>query len=68
MNTIERDEWTKEALALHYWDVLDSPPNGWGQHVSQYFGQSHMILIAGHEMFGAEEFDEEVDKAKKERG
>ena len=38
--------WTLERFAQHYADTLRSPPNGWGQHVSPIFGQSHHIIQA----------------------
>ncbi len=28
-----------------YIDLLNSPPNGWGQHVHPIYGQSHNLLF-----------------------
>jgi hypothetical protein len=38
--------WTLEQFAEHYADTLAAPADGWGQHVSPIFGQSHWIMNA----------------------
>lgn len=45
-------QWTLDDYARHYADILVMPPNGWGQHVSPHFGQSHQIMIAASKLFG----------------
>lgn len=45
-------EWAVSDFAKHYCEVMQAPPNGWGQHVSDHFGQSHDIAIAAHRATG----------------
>ena len=42
---------TVEDLAAEYVDALNSPPNGWGQHMTRY-GQSHHMLNYMSRTFG----------------
>lgn len=45
-------EKTLEELAREYVELLNSPPNAWGQHVHPTFGQSHAMLNAMIKAFG----------------
>lgn len=47
-------EWTIEDYAQHYVSTINNQPNGWGQHVSDIFGQSHNIMWAASKLFGHE--------------
>ena len=33
-----------KKLAREYVGLINSPPNGWGQHVHPVYGQSHAML------------------------
>lgn len=52
MTDKHHSKWTLDDYAKHYADILVMPPNGWGQHVSPIFGQSHMIMAAATRRFG----------------
>lgn len=43
---------TLKDLARQYVDLLNSPPNGWGQHVHPMYGQSHAMLWYMIKTFG----------------
>jgi len=47
--------WTLEQYAQHYALTLARPANGWGQHISPIFGQSHYIMIAARKHYSEEE-------------
>ena len=55
MTTLHQD-------AQDYVNVLNSQPNGWGQHVHPQFGQSHHMLSAMYRKHGRVEFDTVVDR------
>jgi hypothetical protein len=52
---------TIQQDAKDYVDLLDSAPNGWGQHVHPQYGQSHNMLWIMHERHGKAQFDAAVD-------
>lgn len=41
------NQWAKE-----YVDLLNSPANGWGQHVHPRYGESHSMMFAMLQIFG----------------
>ena len=41
--TEEQDQIRQQEMRV-YVDALDSPPNGWGQHIIDGHGQSHHYL------------------------
>ena len=45
-------DWTLEDYARHYVETINSPANGWGQHCSALFGQSHNIMAESSKLFG----------------
>jgi hypothetical protein len=45
-------EKTLEELAREYVYLLNSPPNGWGQHVHPIYGQSHAMMWHMIKTFG----------------
>ena len=47
--------WTVEDYAKHYDETINSPPNGWGQHISAIFGQSQAIMHRAQRLFGEKE-------------
>ena len=61
-------DWTLDQFATHYVETMAKPPNGWGQHVSDLFGQSHFIMIAASELFPSDEVHREFEKAIREAG
>lgn len=61
-------KWTLKDYAKHYADTLASPANGWGQHVSPYFGQSHFIMREARKLWGNEKVQEAFKAAIKEKG
>ncbi len=44
--------WMLDDYAQHYVAVLHRPSNAWGQHLSEFFGQSHNVLQRMRELFG----------------
>ena len=46
--------WTVDDYARHYVETISAPPNGWGQHVSPLFGQSHFVMIEASKRFGSD--------------
>lgn len=60
MKTISN--WTVEDYAAHYVETLKKQPNGWGQYISETFGQSHVILFKATKLFGAEKTDAAISK------
>lgn len=65
MNKLVKD-WSVDDYASHYVQVINSQPNGWGQYISSTFGQSHHIMRAAIDKFGAEAVDRAFAKAIKE--
>lgn len=57
LSEVERD-------ALEYWELLDSEPNGWGQHVHPTFGQSHSMLRTMWSRHGELEFERALDETR----
>jgi len=58
--------WTVEDYARHYVETINAPPNGWGQHVSPLFGQSHSVMIEASKRFGSEATQAAIQAALKE--
>ena len=48
---MDASAWSAQDYAKHYVETIHSQPNGWGQHVSPIFGQSHTILYAMSQRF-----------------
>lgn len=44
-------KWSLDQFAQHYAETLRRQPNGWGQHVSPIFGQSHFIMREARRRF-----------------
>ena len=53
--------------AKAYVDLLNSPPNGWGQHVHPHYGQSHHMLRKCYERHGQPAFTAALDAEFKRR-
>lgn len=47
-----------EEKCLEYVQLLDSPPNGWGQHIHPIHGQSHVMLRWLYNEYGEDEVRE----------
>jgi hypothetical protein len=45
---------TVEQACKEYMDLMDSPPNGLGQHVHEKYGESHKMLRFIFGKFGEE--------------
>ena len=63
----DRKPETLEEFAQHYVEVIYGRPNGWGQYVSKWYGQSHDIMRAAYVAFGMktpvqEAFNEAIRK------
>jgi len=58
--------WTVEQYAAHYAETINSPTNGWGQHISPIFGQSHVIISAAKRRFSSDIVDSVFEKACKD--
>mgnify|MGYP003676243697 FL=1 len=41
-----------ESECMEYVNLLDSPPNGWGQHKHSKYGQSHFFLMYLYKTYG----------------
>lgn len=55
------NEWTIDDYANHYVETIAKPPNAYGQHISDIFGQSHAIMYAMVLKFGAKETCDIID-------
>jgi len=53
-------------MARHYAEIIHGRPNGWNQHISPIYGQSHNILNRMSTLFGTETMTRAVDKAMAE--
>lgn len=53
---------TIEEAVTEYIRVLNTPPNGWGQHIDQMGRQSHFLLAEIQAKFGKVETDRELDR------
>ena len=60
------NDWTVEQYAAHYAETINSPANGWGQHISPIFGQSHVIIAAAKRRFPSDIVDSVFEKACKD--
>lgn len=58
---------TAQEFAKEYFDLLSSPPNGWGQHVHPEHGPSRAMLQKGRQDFGETAFDAALDAEWKRR-
>ena len=47
-------------MCTEYVDLLNSPPNGWGQHIHPRHGQSHLMLRVICTRFGTEETNAKI--------
>jgi len=63
----DHSDWTLDQYARHYAETLAAPPNGWGQHVSPVFGQSHFIMIAAGKHYPREAVERAFAKAVREK-
>ena len=54
-------DWTVETAAREYVSLLMGTPNGLGQHVHPYFGQSHTMLRWMYDKFGEAETHNAID-------
>jgi hypothetical protein len=61
-----KPEWSLSDFARHYAEIINSPANAWGQHLSKYFGQSHFIMMESQKRFGLTETETAINKAIKE--
>ena len=59
-------EENADKMARHYAEIIHSRPNGWGQHISPIYGQSHNILNRMSTLFGTEAMSRAIDKAMAE--
>lgn len=50
-----------EAGCREYIEILNKPPNGWGQHIGPD-GQSHHTLMRLHREFGAKAVTDELNR------
>ena len=57
------EEPTLPEMAEEYVKLLNSPPNGWGQHIHPKYGNSHRMLLAMRNRFGLEETNKAIDAA-----
>lgn len=67
LNHVKNCGWTLEEYAAHYAETLASPPNGWGQHISPIFGQSHNIMREANKQWTRELVDEAFSAAIKQQ-
>ena len=47
---------------IEYVELLNSPPNGWGQHIHPVYGQSHNLLRKLYNGWNKALVDETIEK------
>ena len=55
------------AACGEYVNLLETPPNGWGQHIHPVHGQSHNLLAYLYKNWGEKEVKKCIDSIFQER-
>lgn len=50
-----------KSAARIYWDAMERPPNGFGQHCDQIHGATHVIMYKMNRQFGHNETEKALD-------
>lgn len=58
---------TLNDMARDYVELLNSAPNGWGEHVHPTYGPSHHMLSHMFRTFGHANANRAIDRAFQER-